>query len=435
MLANYTYADGELADGGELLNSSKNTWNLTGYLRERALQRAPGLQLPLGLQGGRGPRRQPARGRHAFAGGSVNVKLTEQLTLTFDALNLTNETSRCTPRTRTVRAPSTRTAAPSTSACAASSDRAVVSAAVHARWPGHLGVPVQPGRRAGVLRQAGAAQRFGASHRPGLVGVLQYLPAAVAASVDAGYAIEHLNGDLFRLRASGGAAWLPGEALEVRYQARFWAISITDAPLGFYLIEADGKVSDLGDPEILPFARPEQLQRNLRDQLPPLDAARRWQDNDGLRLLPRREVGRITPKPLSARFTDSVCALSGDSEIVAAEGLENEAAFLRALIRGLPRRADAARIVLDTGLADGAEAYHLDIDPGSVRIRGGSRPRRVQRHPDPGPADRRRRRGAGRPGERCAALRLPRHDARRRAPLLGARHGAAPARLHGAATN
>jgi hexosaminidase len=194
----------------------------------------------------------------------------------------------------------------------------------------------------------------------------------IAASVDAGYAIEHLNGDLFRLSASGGAAWLPGESLEVRYQARFWAISITDAPLGFYLIEADGKVSDLGDPEILPFARAEQLQRNLRDQLPPLDAARRWQDNDGLRLLPRREVGRITPKPLSARFTDSVCALSGDSEIVAAEGLENETAFLRALIRGLPRRADAARIVLDTGLADGAEAYHLDIDPGSVRIRGGS---------------------------------------------------------------
>ena len=31
MLVNYTYADGELDDGGELLNSSKNTYNVTGY--------------------------------------------------------------------------------------------------------------------------------------------------------------------------------------------------------------------------------------------------------------------------------------------------------------------------------------------------------------------------------------------------------------------
>jgi len=118
----------------------------------------------------------------------------------------------------------------------------------------------------------------------------------LADTVDAGYRVDHLNGDLFRLRATGSADWLSGQALEIGYVAQFWAISVTDAPLGFYLIEADGQVSDLGDPEILPFARPEQLHRNARDLLPPGDAERRYRENAGLRLLPPHEVGRITPR-------------------------------------------------------------------------------------------------------------------------------------------
>ena len=198
---------------------------------------------------------------------------------------------------------------------------------------------------------------------------------AIAGEVDPGHAIAHLNGDLFRLQASEPADWLPDQAREVRYLARYWAISVTDAPLGFYLVEADGRVSELGDPEILPFSRPEQLQRHLRDLLPPADAARRWHENARLALLPRADVGRITPKPLSARFTQDTCRLSADSEIVAPAALAGEAAFLRALLGGLPRRADAARVVLETGPvigAQGAEAYRLDIGADAVLLRGAS---------------------------------------------------------------
>jgi hypothetical protein len=35
-------------------------------------------------------------------------------------------------------------------------------------------------------------------------------------------------------RTGADADWLPGQALEIRYEAQFWAISVTDAPLGFY---------------------------------------------------------------------------------------------------------------------------------------------------------------------------------------------------------
>ncbi|WP_296952414.1 family 20 glycosylhydrolase [uncultured Massilia sp.] len=203
----------------------------------------------------------------------------------------------------------------------------------------------------------------------------------IAASVDAGHAIAHLNGDLFRLAATDGAAWPAGAAREVRYQARFWAISVTDAPLGFYLVEADGSVTDLGDPRILPFARPEQLARHGGDLLLPADAAWRWHENARLSLLPRERVGRITPTPLSARFADAgqaACQLAADCAIAAEASLAGEAAFLRALLGGLPQRAGAVaapvRLALETGpvAAPGPEAYRIDIAPDAVTVRGAS---------------------------------------------------------------
>jgi hexosaminidase len=195
----------------------------------------------------------------------------------------------------------------------------------------------------------------------------------LADTVDAGYRIDHLNGDLFRLRSTSAADWLPGQALEIRYVAQFWAISVTDAPLGFYLIEADGRVSDLGDPEILPFARPEQLHRNARDLLPPADAAWRYRDNAALYLLPREAVGRITPKPLRARFDGGCCALAAGSALAAAEGLAGEQAFLRGLLAGLPA-GEGARIELAVGAVDapGPEAYLIEIDADAVLLRGAS---------------------------------------------------------------
>jgi hexosaminidase len=129
----------------------------------------------------------------------------------------------------------------------------------------------------------------------------------LADSVDAGWRIDHLNGDLFRLRSTGARTGCPARRSRSATTAQFWAISVTDAPLGFYLVEADGKVTDLGDPEILPFARPEQLHRHARDLLPPADAAWRYLDNASVRLLPAQDVGAITPRPRQAFFSEGRC--------------------------------------------------------------------------------------------------------------------------------
>jgi iron complex outermembrane receptor protein len=92
MLTNYTYADGELDDGGELLNSSRNTWNVTGYYENERFSARLAYNYRSSYKAGvdRGAS-QHVDGMPSLAA-SVNVKLTENLTLTFDGLNLTNET-------------------------------------------------------------------------------------------------------------------------------------------------------------------------------------------------------------------------------------------------------------------------------------------------------------------------------------------------------
>jgi len=91
-LANYTWADGELDDGGELLNSSKRTYNLTGYFENERFSARLAYSFRSAYKAGvdRGAS-QHVDDMPSLAA-SVNLKLTEQLTLTFDALNLTNET-------------------------------------------------------------------------------------------------------------------------------------------------------------------------------------------------------------------------------------------------------------------------------------------------------------------------------------------------------
>ncbi len=204
----------------------------------------------------------------------------------------------------------------------------------------------------------------------------------VPGTVVAGYAIEHLNGDLFRLTATGAHdAWPAGGTLVVDYDAQYWAISVTDAPLGFYLIPADGgRAVDLGDPHIVPFARPEQRHRGAYDCTPIADAAGRYLQNAPARLLASEQVGRITPRPVLAEFGGGACTLTRRTSIVFSAGLPGEAALLRAILDELPEHADGgvAHIVLDLGAVDVArsagsplqEAYQVDIAPDAVCIRG-----------------------------------------------------------------
>ena len=200
-------------------------------------------------------------------------------------------------------------------------------------------------------------------------------------SVSAGYAIAHVNGDLFCLSMPQAGAWLPGQCHTVQYEALHWAISLTDAPLGFYLLPADGGTPlDLGDPEIAPFLRPEQRQRMRGDLLPTADAAWRFEQNAALYRLPEASVGRITPRPLMAQFDGRRCLLSRHAPLSYEGPLWNEASLLASMLGSLPGLVPggSADVLLEVGAVEGleggasSEAYVLDIEPGRVRIRGAS---------------------------------------------------------------
>ncbi|MDQ2823674.1 MAG: carbohydate-binding domain-containing protein [Pseudomonadota bacterium] len=194
----------------------------------------------------------------------------------------------------------------------------------------------------------------------------------VTGSAAHGFTIDHVNGDLFRLGATDTAAWQPGQVLEVPYLGQFWTISATDAPLGFYLVHADGSVTALGDPAIAPFAHPRQQHRGPNDATPLDDEAGRFAQNAAVHLLAPADVGRITPQPVMALFDQATCTLGRGTTIVASAGLANETALLRAILDQLPDVPGAAQIELTT-CGDGApEAYSIDITMDAIRIASAS---------------------------------------------------------------
>src|SRR6266542_4801939 len=92
-------------------------------------------------------------------------------------------------------------------------------------------------------------------------------------TVTGGVAIEHVNGDLFKLqpKADFGSV-APGTSREIVYDGVYWAVVKTDAPLGFFVVYEDGtsggRVEAIGDAEVAPLERPEQLTRKEGDRVP-----------------------------------------------------------------------------------------------------------------------------------------------------------------------
>ena len=194
----------------------------------------------------------------------------------------------------------------------------------------------------------------------------------IPGSLSAGFAIDHVNGDLFRVSSASTTPWRPGQVFTINYEGQFWAISATDAPLGFYLVDADGTVADLGDPAIAPFVTPRQRHRGPQDATPLDDAAGRYAQNAAMSLLPLAEVGRITPQPVTSSFDGGACVVGRSTHIVAAAGLANEAALLRAILDQLPDAAGAiARVELAIAPGVQEEGYALTIAADGIRIDGG----------------------------------------------------------------
>jgi iron complex outermembrane receptor protein len=92
VLANYTYTDGKAADGTNVVGNSKNTYNLEGYYENDSFSaRLAYTYRSSFLVGLDRSFAQYMDGTGNLAG-SINYKINEHFSLTFDALNLNNAT-------------------------------------------------------------------------------------------------------------------------------------------------------------------------------------------------------------------------------------------------------------------------------------------------------------------------------------------------------
>ncbi|OZG75503.1 N-acetyl-beta-hexosaminidase [Hahella sp. CCB-MM4] len=132
------------------------------------------------------------------------------------------------------------------------------------------------------------------------------------------FSIQHINGDFFKMTPAAGFTGLkPGESVTVQIKASFWAISKSDAPAGFYIVQ-NGPSGDsdpmaitdvtLGDQVTL-----EQTSRFDGDNLPLDTAGVRFERNQQY-LAAANTAGTILPTP--AQMTvDKTAMLTVDGPI------------------------------------------------------------------------------------------------------------------------
>ncbi|MFO1336821.1 MAG: TonB-dependent receptor [Burkholderiaceae bacterium] len=88
--ANYTYADGKEANGAPLMGSSKNTWNAEGYYENDRFSARVAYTWRSAFLVGLDRSTNETMDAEANLAASLNYKVNDSITLTFDALNLNN---------------------------------------------------------------------------------------------------------------------------------------------------------------------------------------------------------------------------------------------------------------------------------------------------------------------------------------------------------
>lgn len=82
-------------------------------------------------------------------------------------------------------------------------------------------------------------------------------------SPDAPFSVNHINGDFFTIK-NNGKPWKQGDTIKIELVSDYWAIKNSDAPSGFYLIDANDTVN-IGEPQIKPFTKSKQINRSKDD--------------------------------------------------------------------------------------------------------------------------------------------------------------------------
>ena len=215
------------------------------------------------------------------------------------------------------------------------------------------------------------------------------IPRKIMNQPNAKAIIKHISGDWFKIIPAQDFSLAPKEQVTVHYDLSHYLIKETDGPLYPYIVRYDENgnetsVSRITDYQILPFEKPEQINRGPDDVVPIPSSARRYQENTILSLLPENVSHKIIPTPVSITSPAGHLELSAALKIYYSADLLSEAKYLQEMLQEISGTKftilekdyiEGKAIVLQTGPVSindiTSEAYVLDISSASgVNITG-----------------------------------------------------------------
>lgn len=198
-------------------------------------------------------------------------------------------------------------------------------------------------------------------------------------TVTGGMSIKHINGDFYELAPAKAFTGLAaGKPLRVEFVAGAWAINITDAPAGLYLVwdEAPEKGITISNYTVKPSTQPKQFMRYAGDKIELATPQKVYEQNKTIVDIPEKGLVKIFPTPVSYKEQPGYFLLENGYRIVTKDGdaMDAEKDYLDAELKKLVSGKDkvsAKQIVLQkTGAA--TDAYRLWVTPQRITISSGT---------------------------------------------------------------
>ena len=185
----------------------------------------------------------------------------------------------------------------------------------------------------------------------------------LADSVGKDFELRRVNGDLYVLRpTSTNKALGAGEHRTIPLTGSLWAINLSDAPSGVFIVEQErsGKLSaPVAVPlDLQPFPENSKLRRGAADVVPVATAESRYAENELLTKLPGEELTKVVPTPKEVISMDGRVVVNSSTKIFYQAALRNEARFL----------ASALGELLNGQLAIEEELPGVVVPVGSIRL-------------------------------------------------------------------
>ena len=179
--------------------------------------------------------------------------------------------------------------------------------------------------------------------------------------------VKHISGDWFKIIPAQDFSLAPKEQITVHYDLSHYLIKETDAPLYPYIVRYDENgnetsISKITDYKILPFEKPDQINRGLNDVVPIPSPANRYQENKLLSLLPENVLHKIIPTPVSLTSPTGNLEFSAALQIHYGADLLSEANYLREMLQVIT----GTKFTMLEGNYYGGEAIVLQTKPLTV---------------------------------------------------------------------